>query len=191
MTGAIKQPTLILIIGVPATGKTRLARQIATRFNIPLLVKDDIKEMIFDGLGWSNREWSIKVGRTTFTLLDYMIEQQLKAGYSIIIESPYNPKFENEKLRHWQQLYKFKAVQVLCYADGEVVLDRFIKRGNSDERHSGHLDVKHIDEFREILLKGKADILDLDGEIIEVDTTDFSQVDNESIYARIQSALNV
>lgn len=48
-------PQVILVNGLPATGKTTLARRIATDLRLPLLAKDAIKETLFDTLGWSDR----------------------------------------------------------------------------------------------------------------------------------------
>jgi predicted kinase len=187
----MSRPTLIIVLGLPATGKTQLAHTIAAEFRLPLISKDDIKEIIFDGLGWRDRDWSKKAGRTTFALIDYILEGQLKAGNSIIVESPYDPTFQNDKLQRWQQLYHFNALQILCYAEGSVLLDRFIQRSNSAQRHPGHVDAGNVDEFREHLLKGKAELLDIQGSVIEVDTTDFTKVDEANIFSQIRQALMV
>jgi predicted kinase len=185
----MSKPTLIIVLGMPATGKTHLARKVAAHFSLPLVSKDDIKEIIFDGLGWHDREWSKRAGKTTFALMDYVIEGQLKAGHSIIIESPYDPVFQNEKLQRWQHLYHFNVIRILCYADGAVLLDRFIQRSNSPARHPGHVDADNVEEFREALLKGKAHLLDINGAVIEADTTDFTRVDEVAIFSQIQQAL--
>ncbi|WP_425432548.1 AAA family ATPase [Hydrococcus rivularis] len=42
---------LILISGLPCTGKTTLARKIAQKLQLPLVCRDDIKESLFDSLG--------------------------------------------------------------------------------------------------------------------------------------------
>src|SRR5512136_2128322 len=62
-------PTLILVTGLPCTGKTTLARRLADGFSLPLLTKDPLKEILFDGLGWSNRNWSRRVSETTHALM--------------------------------------------------------------------------------------------------------------------------
>ena len=186
----MSNPAFIMVLGLPATGKTQLAKKLAAQFHLPLISKDDIKEIIFDGLGWHDRAWSKKAGRTTFALIDYILEGQLKAGNSIIVESPYDPTFQNEKLQRWQRLfYHFNAIQILCYAEGSVLLDRFIQRSNSLQRHPGHADAGNVEEFREHLLKGKAELLDIQGTVIEVDTTDFTKIDETIIFSQIQQAL--
>lgn len=178
-------PTLILVLGMPATGKTHLSKEIANSLALPLVSKDDIKEIMFEGLGWSDREYSKKIGKTSFAILDYFIETQLAAGNSIILESPLKPEFENDKFRKWQQKYKCKTIQVLCYANGEVLVRRFVERAQSGARHPGHRDDSSLDEFRDDLLKGRAKLLDIEGDVIEVDTTDFSSIDYSKISSQI------
>ena len=181
--------TLILVLGLPATGKTSLAREIAEEFNLPLICKDDIKEIIFDTIGWSDRDWSIKVGKSAFAIMDYIIEQQLKSGCSLIVESPFNPRFTNPQFAKWQATYNFKALQVLCHADGKVLTERFKARGAQQDRHPGHRDEHNLSEFSDKLIKGKANTLTLDGDIVEVDTTDFDKINKKLVFDQIRSAL--
>lgn len=47
----------IVISGIPASGKTTLASQLAPVLNLPLLDKDDILESLFDSLGIGDAEW--------------------------------------------------------------------------------------------------------------------------------------
>lgn len=110
--------------------------------------------------------------------LDHVVEQQLKAGFSVVVESPLDPKFENAKLKHWQQQYNFTGVQILRHAEGKVLVDRFKQRSSSKDRHPGHVDTSNLEEFRESLLIGKAEVLDLEGKVIEVDTTDLGVLMN-------------
>jgi hypothetical protein len=82
--------------------------------------KDDIKEILFDSLGWHDREWSKRAGKTTCALMDYVIEGQLKAGHSIIIESPYDPVFQNENSNDGNtstisMQYRSSAMQTALY----------------------------------------------------------------------------
>ena len=43
---------LIIIAGMPATGKSTLARSLSEAFSFPILEKDDIKEEMFDTVGY-------------------------------------------------------------------------------------------------------------------------------------------
>src|SRR5450759_1043464 len=102
------KPLLILITGPPCTGQTPLGRSIASEFYMPFLNKDSIKELLFDSLGWSDREWSKKLGLASYALLYYFLDIQLKAGISLIVESNFHPTFDIEKFHALQEKYNFQ-----------------------------------------------------------------------------------
>ena len=53
---------LVIISGPPGAGKMVLGRRLAQALGFPFINKDDIKEILFDTLGWHDREWSKKLG---------------------------------------------------------------------------------------------------------------------------------
>lgn len=71
---------LILITGHPCTGKTTLGKRLAEELNLPFVSKDDFKELLFDTLGWKDREWSKKLGTASYTILYHVAESILKTG---------------------------------------------------------------------------------------------------------------
>jgi len=46
---------LIIINGLPGTGKTTIAKPMAEQLGFPLVSKDTIKEFLFDTIGVSDR----------------------------------------------------------------------------------------------------------------------------------------
>ena len=177
--------TVIVITGISASGKTTIGRQIAHHFRLPILSKDDVKERIFDGLGYSDRDFSRRAGQTAYSLLYHFARELLRSSDSFVIESNFNPKFDDAIFRELSRAYAPRFVQVLCHADGEVLLGRFQARIASGERHPGHGDT--IDEHRSYLLSGRCDPLDIGGRLLTVDTTDFSRVDIAAILADIET----
>ena len=176
--------SLIVITGLPGTGKTTLGKKLAEEFHLPFICKDDIKEILFDGLGWQDREWSQKIGGSSYDLLYYITESLLKAEKSLIIETNFNPKFANRKILDLKEKYNFLPVQVRCIADGEILFERFKKRANSEERHPGHVDSENLNEWRPTLLQGKIEALDIGGDFFDIDTSDFNKVNfNELVDA--------
>jgi uridine kinase len=66
--------TVILITGHPSAGKTTLARYLSKRLVLPTICKDDIKEILYDTLGWSTLEWSLQLSAAAWTLLYKHVE---------------------------------------------------------------------------------------------------------------------
>ncbi len=182
-------PEVIIVSGLPATGKTTLARRLADDLNLPLVTKDEIKERLFDKLGWSDREWSQRLGVATFALLYYFIEVQLKAGRSFIAEANFRPDRDNPPFRELKSRYDFQPIQIVCVTEGEKLLERYRARGESGQRHPGHVDHLTYDELGAQLLKGRQEPLDLGGLAFEVDTTDYAKVDYESLLQAVRQGL--
>ncbi|MFA5106958.1 MAG: ATP-binding protein [Patescibacteria group bacterium] len=183
------KPLLIIISGKPGTGKTTLGKKIAKEFHLPFISKDAIKESLFDDLGWSDRAWSRKLGVATYSLLYYFIESLLSAGVSFIAESNFKPELANETFQALKKKHGFKLLQIMCETKGEVLFERFKARTESGERHPGHVDHLNLDEFKEMLLKGGHEPLDIGGQVYRLDTTDFNSIDYKKLFSAIKSAL--
>ena len=182
-------PVLIVVSGPPCAGKTTLARRIAQEFRLPLVAKDDIKESLFDSLGWQDREWSKKLGRATFDLLFYFAEMQLAARRSLVVEANFAAEFHNERFRELQAKHKFIPLQIVCHADPETLAQRFRVRWESGARHRGHVDNEIDTQELDTILKRNVAPLDIGGEVIEIDTTDFDKVDYTGLLAKIAMAM--
>lgn len=171
--GDEKQQTVVLVVGRPAAGKTTIGREIASRWRLPLIAKDEIKERLFDTLGAGDREWSRQVGRASFSLLDYVLERQLRGGGSFVVDAAYRADHENERFRAWQQELGFVAVQVHCRAASDELLRRFIARASDGTRHPGHRDADPcaVDEFRLSLADGRPEVFALRGPVLDYDSS--------------------
>ena len=180
---------IVLITGLPCTGKTTLGRRIARQFQLPFLFKDEIKELLFDTLGWKDREWSKKLGAATYDLLYYFLEVELAAGRSLVVESNFSSQFATSRFLALKERYSFDALQILCISDGDVLYERFVQRSENGERHPGHVDHLNYQEFAETLRNGWLEPLEIGGTLIQVDTTDYLQIDYERIYTAVQELL--
>lgn len=118
---------LIIITGLPGTGKTTLAKKLAKKFNLPLLCRDEIKEMLFDNLGWKDREWSKKIGKSSYAIFYFFIKFLLKINASFIIETNFDPKFANIKFNELTKKYNFSSLQIRCTTDKKILFERFKK----------------------------------------------------------------
>jgi predicted kinase len=179
---------LIIISGLPCTGKTSLARLVAREFGLPLLHKDGIKERLFDTLGWHDREWSRTLGGATYELLFYFLEVQLAAGCSCIIESNFYPD-HTARFQTLQAQHGFTPLQIVCHTEGTVLFRRFQQRAESGERHPGHVDQLNYDELRPLLLHTRSEPLALGGIVLPVDTTDFAVIDYAGLFHAIDDVV--
>ena len=187
--------TLIVIFtGLPGTGKTTLSRQVADALHISLIAKDDIKEIMYDRIGWSDKAFSAKLARATFGIMEYFTERHLKNGEPIALESNYSPKLASEQFQEWQKLYGCRIIQVICRTEVTVLAQRYFERQHGD-RHPGHNDTgtvaDYILNFHQRIENGEDQPLSVDGPVRIVDTTDFSRVDVPEITQWVRSNVSI
>lgn len=176
-------PALIIITGHPGTGKTTLAHRLSDELKLPVVCKDEVKEILFDRLGWDDKEWSQKLSLASYSIMDYMIENTLNAGSGLIIESNFIAEYDSERMRKFIQKFGARAVQILLYCNENVRSDRFMNRISSGNRHPGH----HArDKAQEHLERSKRIPLALDIPLIEIDTTDCNAIDYGSLLMSIR-----
>jgi predicted kinase len=175
--------TVILVNGISATGKTTVGRRVALELGVPFLSKDAVKERLFDDLGWRDRAWAHQLSAASHAVLNFFMEEELRCARGFVIESNFNPNYDAEKFRRWQGEYGCSLRQLLCHARGDVVFERFRDRVESGTRHPGHCDGGNVEAFRDYLMAGRCEPLDIGAPVLEVDTTDFEAVDWGRIFA--------
>lgn len=185
-----QSPSLVVVTGKPCTGKTAIANTLSEEYSLPLFSKDSVKEILFDTMGFDDRDLSKRYGVAAYALLDYLIEENLNRGRSLMVESNFNPDYDNEKFQNWQARYGAVVLQIVCETDGEVLFNRFADRARSQERHPGHNDLASLEEWKPILTSGSLMPLDIEGEVIRVDTTSFEDLDLTHARTAISHLLN-
>jgi predicted kinase len=162
---------LIVIGGLPASGKSKLAERLRARLRWPLLSKDVYKEMLFDTLGIGDRDWSRRLSKAAYALLFAEADRLLDCGQSYIIEgnfrwAEHRQRFDDLAARNAQ------FIQVACRADPSVLVERFRLRAQSGQRHPGHVDIESLSEIESELLMAVQRALPLGAPVVECDTTD-------------------
>ncbi len=179
-------PLAVIVTGLPATGKTSIARRIAQEHKLPLMTKDEVKEILFERLGWNDRAWSKRLGRASSAILLQFLRAHVTAGLPCIIESNFPPEAASELLT-LQHEHAFRAFQVVCRTRGDELYRRFSAR--TGLRHPGHGDEQLREELKPQLLAARYAPLEIGGVLWELDTTDWDSVDLEPLLAAAGTAL--
>jgi predicted kinase len=159
----VNPPLLVVVTGMPSSGKTTVAEELARRLRLPLIAKDEIKESLYETLGAEDVTASGRLGAAAYALIFALARVMLGAGASVIVEG----NFFRDQAHEFAALPAHRLVQLHCDAPLDVLLDRYAKR----RRHAGHHDAEKIRELPRRFESGAHGPLSLDGELIRIDTT--------------------
>lgn len=183
-------PLLAIVSGPPGAGKTTVARRIAAEFVFPRLDRDDFKDALFETLGWSDRDWSKRVGAASWELLLAMAEKLVAAGVSVVIDTNFEPGWATHRLRLLQEHHPHVPVEIYCRAEPDVLARRFRERWERGGRHPGHTAFLADERaYLEELARRDFTALRLSERLLEVDTTHPEQIDWEGIVLTVRAAL--
>ena len=182
-------PVLLLVNGHPGAGKTRLAEHLGAELGFPLVAKDAIKERLFEVLGVRDRAWSQRLGHAAIEVLFGQVESLLRAGSSVIVDSPLRPEFDDPRIRRLEETYGCRTIQLVLTGDGDTLFARFRQRAGLPERHPGHVEAEVLQEMRE-RLAAPFDPLDVSGTTVTIDTTDYARVDYRAILGRVRAVID-
>lgn len=178
---------VVIVTGPPGAGKTVLGKRLSEELGLPFINKDEFKEILFEELGLDNREWFEPLEAASLEILFHVLESQLKAAKSAVVETAFIPQDHTARLVDLQDTYDFETVQILCDTDDDILFRRFIGRVESGERHPGHAD--HLTSYRQFtafLRERGYGALDIGGLILEADTTNLDAVDTEGLIGAIE-----
>src|SRR5689334_19364529 len=136
---SIGPPLLVVVTGMPSSGKTTVAEALAARLQLPLVAKDDLKESLFGTLGPGDVAWSGRLGDAAYELIFTLARRMLAAHVSLIVEANF---FAGQAAR-FRALPGHRLVQLHCDAPLPLLLERYAAR----ERHPGHNDDEKLKEL--------------------------------------------
>lgn len=193
---------LIILSGLPASGKSTVARALQSSFPYPILEKDRIKECLFDTLGFQSHAEKRRLDAAAARILLQTAEVILVSGGSVILDNNFDTA-AGEALHTLQTRLAPRSVTLLLTADEDVLYKRYLDRDLSHTRHPGHAvsdrypplpgdpEVSPMERegFAQRYLSRGMGRVNWGGPVIRVDTTNLETLDQTALIAQVQSAL--
>lgn len=173
--------TAVLVNGVPASGKSRIARAVADRTGWPLLSLDTVKNPFLEELGGGDRAFNRTLGRASYKAI-WSLVRDAPAGSAFVIDAwfGFQPR---AVLDAYLETSGVECIaEIWCHAPGDVLAARYGAR--LDSRLPGHPGADYIPELVE--LSARAAPLAI-GPVYDLDTT--APADLEAILAWLRQTV--
>ena len=144
---------VLLVNGVPASGKSTVARAVSQAENWPLLTLDTVKEALFEHLGIGDRDYNRQLGKASYQAIFRAIGDFPEDSATVV-----DAWFGFQPLEVLQQHLLLAGVtqvaEIWCHAPGQTVGERY--RARLGERHAGHLGESYVPELVALADKAQA-----------------------------------
>lgn len=183
----MKEKCVIIITGMPATGKTTNGIKIAQKLKIPFFSKDKIKEILFNGISSNDATYEDKrkIGVVSYDVLYYEAEELMKAGCSFVLESNFVTQ-SSDILKKLILNYNYNSITIRFETDLKVLHKRFLMRENTSERPQGLVSNGAFDDFETFKkLSNNCKEFKVNNNELIVDTTEFSSINIDDIIKKI------
>lgn len=125
----------IVFSGLPGSGKSSVARELAARVGLPLLDKDDFLDALFEERGIGDSAWRSSLSREAD---ERLAAAALAVPGACLVSWWRHPRSEGSSGTPTEWLAQLAApvIEVYCRCSIDTAIDRFLHRS----RHPGHLD---------------------------------------------------
>lgn len=175
---------LLLVMGDLATGKSTFASILSKRYDISVFMKDSIKEVLGDTIGFTNREENLKLSKATMELMIFLLSEYSKLGKSLILEA----NFHKEDLVRLHQIASennYEVLTLVLRGDVNILHKRYLHRIYNENRHPVHLSTTFdiFEDFKEYIESSRKE--EAIGNVININANDFLYQTEKELLTRL------
>jgi len=173
----------VLVNGVPASGKTTIARAIGSRLALPVFSMDAVKEALYEELGnaGGDREYGRALNRASMQAMWSLIADFPPAS-TVVVEAWFRLPPHDVVRRGLERARISRWVEVWCHAPAQVLMDRYTTRA----RNPNHPGPGYAIELGQLSQIARPMAI---SPLLEVETTDMPAVDLDAIARWVQEQL--
>jgi glucokinase len=156
---------IVMVNGVPASGKSTVAALISAMKRWPLLALDTIKNPFLAEIGTVDRPFNRVLGRASYRAI-FDVMGSAPAGSTFVVDAWFGFQPKELLLELIKKGGVTEIVEIWCSASPEVIARRY--RDRSGERLPGHPGAEYAEELA--ILAARAEPMSL-GPVLRVDTS--------------------
>lgn len=138
---------LVMVNGVPASGKSHIATRLATETGWPLLTLDQIKEPFMRQIDGIDRPMNRKLGIAAYQVI-WSIIAAAPAGHTFIVDAWFGFQPKADLAAFIQTAGIERVAEVWCQIPGEMAAQRYSSRLGS--RLPGHPGAEYVAELQQL-----------------------------------------
>jgi predicted kinase len=125
----VASAALIIVSGLPGTGKSHFCRKLAERMDIVILESDSLRKQLFPAPSYSKEE-----STQLFRACHGLVEEFLRKGISVALDATNLEEHKREQLYHIADQSGARLVIVRLEAPPEVVQQRLERRARREDQ---------------------------------------------------------
>ena len=144
MDSKLQHPALFILVGIPGSGKTYLARQLSQKLGISRVSAEQIRSTVLDKPTLEQSEEKL-VRRIAM----FLIEEMLRLGMPMICDVPAFRSGQRSELEKLARRHKFQTVTIYQQIDRQAAWLRCRSRHSqqADDRYAPDLDEETFDKL--------------------------------------------
>lgn len=120
---------IFLFCGLPLSGKSTLAKELAGRLRLPFIDIDNIRHSLFQNPQEEmEREKDREQVAVSYRVLFLMTEYLIKLGHSLVITATFSREGYHQEIISISERNKVPIKAIYCFAPDEVIKERLIQR---------------------------------------------------------------
>jgi glucokinase len=156
---------VLLVNGIPASGKSRLSHTISQRTGWPILALDTVKNPFLEHIESVDRLFNRTLGKASYQAI-FSIIRDAPRGSTFIVDAWFGFQPLSLLEEHIASAGVTDIAEIWCHAPGEVLAERYAAR--LEDRLPGHPGAEYIPELVELAKRAAPTQL---GPVLDIDTS--------------------
>ncbi|MCG3220258.1 MAG: ATP-binding protein [Candidatus Heimdallarchaeota archaeon] len=184
-----RPPLVILLVGLPGTGKSTLARKIARRYRIEHISTDSVRKRIFKdvrGDSFGRGSYSVRQRMVVYDTIYYVVYTLLKHGVGCVLDGTFYQERLRSKVKRISERFEAKFLMVIVTCPESLIRRRFEERAKRNRKTLSDADSKVYEKFRDMFEPTKLDHIEVNmatdhNKILEMISNALSKRSSEEI----------
>ncbi len=133
---------IIIVFGLPGSGKSYFASRLAKRLEATYVSSDVVRKQLF-----TVRKYAGEEKTKVYDVMNKEMKEAIQHGKDIVLDATFYKENIRNKFKETAEAFKEKIIFIEVWADQKIILKRLsMKREHSEADFSVHLHIKKVFE---------------------------------------------